>query len=195
MPHPRNSASLSIEQIVEKWSAVMDIESEISKIAVTRTHRDICRFDSSSEPEFQTFYKQLKLLVYQSTFNKSESGKLPCRLKNLHSEFAHLGPQDTNLQDSHYSVIIGTSIIIEVPLTPAIKRRRSNSSEGADSLSDQTRGPGAKRSLLGDGFTLTSPLKSPTAMWNIPHFSSRMYFDRGKPARDILCSGSYAEHW
>ncbi|KAJ5702460.1 tetratricopeptide and DUF676 domain protein, partial [Penicillium malachiteum] len=49
--------------IVEAWSAQMETQNEQTRIAVVATHNDICKFESEDSREFQSLFKQLRLLV------------------------------------------------------------------------------------------------------------------------------------
>lgn len=53
-------------QIVDEWSAKMEVPSETAKIAVSANHQNICRFESEESHEFQTFWRQLRLLVFKA---------------------------------------------------------------------------------------------------------------------------------
>ncbi|KAI4868776.1 hypothetical protein F4820DRAFT_408714 [Hypoxylon rubiginosum] len=52
--------------IVDEWSAKMEVPSETAKIAVSANHQNICRFESEESHEFQTFWRQLRLLVFKA---------------------------------------------------------------------------------------------------------------------------------
>ncbi|KAJ5626814.1 tetratricopeptide and DUF676 domain protein [Penicillium herquei] len=49
--------------IVEAWSAQMGTQNEQVRLAVVATHNDICKFESEDSREFQSLFKQLRLLV------------------------------------------------------------------------------------------------------------------------------------
>lgn len=50
----------------------MQVPSETVRIAIPADHRGICRFPSAEPDEFQTFYKQLRCLVFDAIRERTQ---------------------------------------------------------------------------------------------------------------------------
>ncbi|KAJ5716382.1 tetratricopeptide and DUF676 domain protein [Penicillium malachiteum] len=106
--------TMAMGLIVETWSAQMETQNEQVRLAVVATHSEICKFESEDSREFQSLFKQLRLLVNKAVGSvglqhTSESTRMiengpVSRKRSIHSNnLIDNGEPDTDMEEEESS--------------------------------------------------------------------------------------------
>ncbi|PVH82592.1 hypothetical protein DL98DRAFT_586194 [Cadophora sp. DSE1049] len=144
--------------IVEKWSAIMGHANERSRLAMAANHRNICKFKNEDSDNFQTLFKQLRVLVQEALESQEKSAS---KLDGLASSHA----------------IQGSASSISYDPSQMRSRKRSLSPVREDqgtSTNSSNKRPRARDSLP----SKDSRHDITTVTCGVPHFIGGGYFSR-----------------